>query len=62
MNRLQEIKEQNTNLSVIFTKDKNTRRYIHMKNKIIKLLDKIESDELLKRIYEFIKYIYIYGK
>ena len=33
-----------------------------MKNKIIKLLDKIESEELLKRIYEFIKYIYIYGK
>ena len=62
MNRLSEIKEQNTNLSVIFTKDKNTRRYIHMKNKITKLLDKIESEELLKRIYEFIKYIYIYGK
>lgn len=33
-----------------------------MKNKIIKLLDKIESEELLKRIYEFIKYIYIYSK
>ncbi len=31
-----------------------------MKNKIIKLLDKIESEELLKRIYEFVKYIYIY--
>ena len=62
MNRLMHIEEQNTNLSVIFTKDKNTRRYIHMKNKIIKLLDKIESEELLKRIYEFIKYIYIYGK
>ena len=31
-----------------------------MKNKIIKLLDKIESEDLLKRIYEFVKYIYIY--
>ena len=30
-----------------------------MKNKIIKMLDKVESEELLERIYEFVKYIYI---
>lgn len=31
-----------------------------MRNKIINLLNKIESEELLKRIYEFVKYIYIH--
>jgi len=31
-----------------------------MKNKIIKMLDKVESEELLERIYEFVKYIYIH--
>ena len=72
MNRLSEIKEQNTNLSVIFTKDNNTRRYIHMKNKtmklpdesdkkelyrdkIIKLINQIESTGTLEYIYTFLK-------
>ncbi len=30
------------------------------KQKINELLNKIDSEKLLKRIYEFIKYIYIY--
>lgn len=30
------------------------------RKKINTLLDKIKSEELLKRIYNFIKYIYIY--
>ena len=32
-----------------------------MKNKIIKMLDKIKSEEQLERIYNFMKYIYIWG-
>lgn len=31
-----------------------------IRQKIIGLLNKIDSEALLKRIYEFIKYIYIY--
>lgn len=31
-----------------------------IRQKIIGLLNKIDSGTLLKRIYEFIKYIYIY--
>lgn len=31
-----------------------------MRQKIDTLLDKITSEDVLKRIYEFIKYIYIY--
>lgn len=31
-----------------------------IRQKIIGLLNKIDSEILLKRIYEFIKYIYIY--
>lgn len=31
-----------------------------IRQKIIGLLNKIDSKTLLKRIYEFIKYIYIY--
>lgn len=31
-----------------------------IRQKIIGLLNKIDSETLLKRIYEFIKYIYIY--
>lgn len=31
-----------------------------MRDKIINLLNKIESEDLLKRIYEFVKYIYIH--
>lgn len=31
-----------------------------VRGKINELLDKIESDALLNRIYNFIKYIYIY--
>ena len=30
------------------------------RKKIDALLDKITSEELLKRIYDFVKYIYIY--
>jgi len=33
-----------------------------IRQKIHELLKKIESEEHLKRIYEFIKYIYIYHK
>lgn len=33
-----------------------------IRQKILKLLKKIDSDDLLKRIYEYIKYIYIYHK
>ncbi len=32
-----------------------------IRKKINMLLDKIDSEILLKRIYEFIKYIYIHG-
>lgn len=31
-----------------------------IRQKIIGLLNKIDSETLLKRIYKFIKYIYIY--
>ena len=31
-----------------------------IRQKILGLLNKIDSETLLKRIYEFIKYIYIY--
>lgn len=31
-----------------------------MRQKVDTLLDKITSEDVLKRIYEFIKYIYIY--
>lgn len=31
-----------------------------IRQKIIGLLNKIDAETLLKRIYEFIKYIYIY--
>lgn len=33
---------------------------VDTKQKINELLNKINSEKLLKRIYEFIKYIYIY--
>lgn len=33
-----------------------------IREKIDMLLDKIEEDGKLKRIYEFIKYIYIYAR
>lgn len=31
-----------------------------MKRKIVQMLDKIESETLLERIYNFVKYIYIH--
>lgn len=34
----------------------------NIRQKIDALLDKITSAEKLKRIYEFVKYIYIYEK
>ena len=33
-----------------------------MRKKINALLDKIASEDALKRIYQFIKYIYIYAQ
>ncbi len=30
-----------------------------MRDKIIEMLDKITSEELLKRIYRFVQYIYV---
>lgn len=33
---------------------------VDIRQKIIGLLNKIDSATLLKRIYEFVKYIYIY--
>ena len=48
MGRLSKTVEQNINLSVIFTKDKNTRRYIHMKNKTMKLPDESDNKELYR--------------
>lgn len=38
------------------------RAVIWMRQKIDALLDKITSEDVLKRIYEFIKYIYIYAQ
>ena len=42
---------------VIFSKE---AMKMDIRQKIIGLLNKIDSETLLKRIYEFIKYIYIY--
>lgn len=33
---------------------------VDIRQKIIELLNKIDSETLLKRIYELVKYIYIY--
>lgn len=34
---------------------------MEIRKKIDMLLDKIDSEILMKRIYEFVKYIYIHG-
>ena len=49
-------------------KESNTRSIkkegVHMnyKERVIEILQKIHSEESLKRIYRFIKYLYIHGK
>lgn len=42
----------------------NTEEGVHMdyKERVIEILQKIHSEESLKRIYRFIKYLYIHGK
>ena len=60
MNRLSEIKEQNTNLSVIFTKgQKHTEVHMNSENKdykklILELIDKADKLQL-RQLYHFIK-------
>ena len=42
----------------------NIEEGVHMdyKERVIEILQKIHSEESLKKIYRFIKYIYIHGK